>query len=639
MLKRSMSVGLLCLTGQVYANISITTTEDIVKDDDVCSLREAITYVNDYLSDPKKKDDGYFGCGGKDATALIILEKDKTYTLNSEVAIKKALTIQTKTEEFNFDDKKSGLTNATIKASGQHRLFNIDDGKSEISQITVNFNQINLEGCGSEKGVCADQGGLIYNRESLSFNYSKLSNGFANQGGAIYSDGIIAGDNTSSASFINFTNSIAINNKAKNGAVFYMGQPLFNIQRSIIRNNSVIDNEGALIYSANAFDDKTTNTDTFSRVASIRNSTLFKNVGFLLNVRDGIYINNATMVDNTKGIYFNAPNEKAHVSNSILAGNNGQDCAFSTADETHFYNNLVENTTLCRVGEVDTGNGNFDLATQRYNKLIAGNDSEGKCDAPPAEGLLCPFNTPKDTFIGFFKPRLLTAYTHLNDSPIINRGRLFSDGKDQGAYSCEGSDQRGLSRGENVHCDLGAIELVVRPENVNRLGDDILFGQILEMSILDNLADGELWPASECKAVFKSDVVPDNQGWVNGGQPWNDGCYRIAQSAAVTPQSKGKLELKEVAVENGQAGETELKLVYTPNGHWHGLDEFNLHIMTTASRFSDAEQSRDIIVPIKVTQAPPDNFKSSKIKVSGGSIGMLSIVGLFVLAIRRRIKA
>ncbi len=626
-----MSVGLLCLTGQVYANISITTTEDIVKDDDVCSLREAITYVNDYLSDPKKKDEGYFGCGGKDATALIILEKDKTYTLNSEIAIKKALTLQTKMEEFSFDDKKSGLTNATIKANGQHRLFNIDDGKSEISQITVTFNQINLEGCDNDKGVCADQGGLIYNRESLSFNYSKLSNGFANQGGAIYSDGIIAGDNTSSASFIRFTNSIATNNKAKNGAVFYMGQPLFDIQKSIVRNNSVTNDDGALIYSANSFDDKTTNTDTFSRIASIRNSTLFKNTGFLLNMRDGIYINNATMVDNSKGIYFNAPNEKAHISNSILAGNKGKDCVFSNVDETLFYNNLVENTTLCGVGEINTGNGNFDLAAQRYNKLIAGSNSEGKCDAPPAEGLLCPFTTPKDTFLGFFKPRLLTAYTHLSDSPIVNRGRLFSDGVDQGAYSCESSDQRGLSRGETVHCDLGAIELIVRPENINRLGDDILFGQILEMGILDNLADGELWPESECKAVFKSDIVPDNQGWVNGGQAWEAGCYRIAQSAAVTPQSKGKLEFKEI--------EGELKLVYTPNNNWHGLDEFNLHIMTTASRFSDAEQSRDIIVPVRIVQEPENNFKSSKVKVSGGSIGVLSIVGLFVLVVRRRIKA
>lgn len=631
-----MSVGLLCLTGHAYANVTVTTTEDVVQDDQVCSLREAVTYVNEYLSDSKKKEAGYYGCGGKDATALIILEKDKTYTLNSEILIKQSVTIQTKIEEFTYDNKEAGLHNATIKAKGAHRLFRVDDEKSEINQIAVNFTQLNLQGCGTASEICADQGGIIFNREALIFQYVRMFDGFANQGGAIYSEGLIAGDNASSASFVTMNNSIAYNNKAKNGAVLYMAQPLFSLQNTIVRHNENTDAEGALIYSANAFDDKTTNTDTFIRVAAIRNSSLFKNKGFLVNMRDGVYVNNITAVDNTKGLYLNAPGKKAHVSNSIIAGNHGQDCQAATGDTTAFYNNLVASTALCGVGEEN--NRNFDLSTWGNNdserKLFAGTDSEGKCDAAGNYGLLCPFNTPKDTFLGFFRPRLLTMYHSLNDSPIVNRGRLFSDGSDQGSYNCESTDQRGLARAEAVHCDLGAIELVVSPENINRMGKDILTTDKhpIFFDILDNLADGELWPAAQCKNVFGSDKVPNNKKWVNAGKDWEDGCLRVEQTEAVTPVSKGKLELCTNA-------ENELKLCYTPHSAWHGLDDFSLRIMTTASRFADAEQSRDIVVPARIVQEPVDNFKSSMIKVSGGSLGVFSILGLFVLALRRRTQA
>lgn len=44
MLKQSIGVGMLCLAGHAYsANISVTTTEDVVKDDQECSLREAVS--------------------------------------------------------------------------------------------------------------------------------------------------------------------------------------------------------------------------------------------------------------------------------------------------------------------------------------------------------------------------------------------------------------------------------------------------------------------------------------------------------------------------------------------------------------------------------------------------------------------
>ncbi|OUY08466.1 rhombotarget A [Acinetobacter populi] len=617
MLKKSIGIGLLFLAGHSYATIQVTTTEDVVKDDNVCSLREAITYVNEYLSDDDKKKAGYNGCGGEDATSTILLESDKVYTLDQAIEIKAALSIQTQNNDLSSDTASIGLHNATIKASGNHRLFTIDDGKADISQLAVYLTQVNLQGCGSAN-ICADLGGIIYNREALTIAYAKISQGYANQGGAIYSDGLIAGTNTYSAGSVVMNNSILTENKAKNGAALYLGQPLFRITYSVIRNNTATDSNGSIIYSTNAFDDETTGTESFTRAAYILNSTLFKNTGYLMNLRDGVYANNVTIVDNSKGLYFDAPKGKAHLSNSILAGNNNADCGFASGDQSLFYNNLVASRALCGTGEI--GNENIDLSTQPNNQLFAGSSSEGSCNLPPAKGLLCPFKTPDNAFLGFFKPRLLSIYQTILDSPIINRGRLYSDGTDQGQFACENTDQRGLTRANAVHCDLGAIELVISSENISRVGQSIFYGEIAEMSIADNLADGELLPAEECKNVFGTDKDPN-------GNPWTIGCLRIEQSSA-TPQSKGKLTLDE-----------DGKLVYVPNANWHGLDEFNLRIVTTASRFSEAESDRDIVIPVRIIQNPPDDFKSDKIKVSGGSFGGLSIFGLLLLALRRRTKA
>ena len=76
MLKRGIGLGLLCITGQAFsANITVTTTDDIVKADNQCSLREAVEYVNQGMPEA-----GYNGCGGgKEVTAKIILQGNKEY--------------------------------------------------------------------------------------------------------------------------------------------------------------------------------------------------------------------------------------------------------------------------------------------------------------------------------------------------------------------------------------------------------------------------------------------------------------------------------------------------------------------------------------------------------------------------------
>lgn len=625
MLKKSIGIGLLCLTGQAYANVNVTTTQDIVADDKECSLREAVHYVNEYLTVPlnesaqKKKQreenikKGYFGCGGENASNNIYLEQEKEYVLNSEIFIKSSLTLGTIEEDFTFDESKRGLLNATIKPKGNHRLFTIDDQLAEVSRLGVNFTRINLTGCGASTN-CEDRGGIIFNRESLSLSYVKVENGVANEGGAIYNEGVIAGNTSISASLMTIDQSIFKNNTAKTGAVIFMAQPLFNISRSIFRENTATNTNGVLIYSEVAFDSGTTSTQSFTRVSPLVNSIFLKNKsGYLVNLLDGVYLNNITAVDNAQGVYFHAPGGKAHISNSILAGNK-EDCGYAANDRSLSLNNLVG--AGCRAGEL--GNLNSYLGTQ---KLFAGTSSEkDTCDRPPANGLLCPFTTPKDTFIGFFKPRLLSSYKILNDSPIVNRGRMYSDGSYEGLASCENKDIRDLDRGASVHCDLGALELVISPDSVSRVGQDLIYGQKAQMNIINSLGDGELLPASECANILGQSKAPD-------GSDWQVGCIRKEQSS-ITPKSKGTTVLDEHG-----------NLSYQPNGNWHGLDEFNLRVMTTTSRFSEAERDRDIVVPVRILQNPPNDFTSDTTDVStpsGGALGIFGLLGLAGFSLFRR---
>ncbi|MBP4772409.1 CSLREA domain-containing protein, partial [Acinetobacter baumannii] len=100
MLKRSIAFALLAAAGHAYsADIEVTSLVDEDKDDTVCTLREAVQFLNyrgsSNAADVEKYVNGYHGCGNKDASSNIILQRDKEYTLNSRITITAPLTIST----------------------------------------------------------------------------------------------------------------------------------------------------------------------------------------------------------------------------------------------------------------------------------------------------------------------------------------------------------------------------------------------------------------------------------------------------------------------------------------------------------------------------------------------------------------
>jgi rhombotarget A family protien len=626
MFKRTLACALFAITGHVYAaDIQVTTLVDEDKDDTVCSLREAVFFLNNRAK--KEYENGYHGCGNKDASSIIVLQRDKEYSLNKSLELKVGMTITTATSG-DFNDNKKGANNATLKMVGSDRIFFINDESVEKELILVNLNELNLKGSATK----LNDGGLIYNREALNIQYSRLSSGNATRGGGIYNAGILS-DTEKTAGIVRIGNSILEGNKADKGAVIYSEMPRYLVFQSVIRDNqgtSAID--GAILFVQTGFRDETTGVALQSRFAGINNTTIFQNKGgYVANIREGMIVNNITMIKNGAGLYLQAPKwtsktttgettteEKfpsAFVSNSIIVDNGTTNCVTSSHDESVVQSTLT--TSDCNLqAPAERPNFMWDKNNLKH-KLIAGDSVEKDiCDAPPADGLLCPFTTPKDQLVGFFKPRLLSSYSTLSDSLIVNKGRIYSDGSSIGLASCELIDQRGKNRsGYDELCDLGAIELVINRSEVPIAGQDILYGQIAKFNISESLLDGELLDSASCERIL---------GKRADGQTWQPGCLEVQQT--LTP-SKGKLTIDQFG-----------NVVYTPNSNWHGADKFNLRIITTTTRFNDVSNYY-ITIPTTIVQDPPNNFESKTVNVSGGSLGLTSILMLLGLIGFRRFKA
>ena len=601
MLKRGISLGLLCITGHAYsANITVNTTEDVVKADAQCSLREAITYINQGMPEA-----GYNGCGGKDASSIIELVGKSEYKINSQLTISKPLLIKSVYENAAIDSLL-GKNNAVIKMAGKDRIFlidrtlapNFDQVTDKDSLITASLNEITLNGC--DQDSCADQGGLIFNKENILLQYAQLLNGKARQGGAIYNAG--AYTESKPLSSVGVTNSLLRGNTANQGGVIYSVMPQFIVTNSVVRDNEVKNADASLFESEQAFDEKTSNNIGTTSGRGMINTTMFSNKGYTIKVMDGMMVNNITMVMNTKGLIINAPFKNAYVVNSILAKNGTEDCRVIAGAEANKISNNLYSVGCAGSASQLIGTAN----------LIAGTSVEGKCDVN-SDGLLCPFAESDKTILGYFRPRLLTNYTTLADSLIVNKGP--QTGSD--LMSCITADQRGLSRPGSVElCDRGAIELVVDKTTTTSVGKDILYGEIAKFTLADQLQDGDLITPAQCKVIMGSELDPQ-------GKTWLPGCLKVVQTN--TP-SKGALSITQ-----------EGDITYVPNGNWHGADEFNILVVTTTTRFNDSRNPY-IEVPAKVVQDPPNTFEDKKVKTSGGSTGIFALLGLIGLVGFRRFK-
>lgn len=603
MLKRGIGLGLLCITGHAFsANIVVTTTEDVVKADDQCSLREAIEYVNKGMPEA-----GLNGCGGKETAAIIELKGKQEYVLKKQISIAQGVDIKSVYDtNVNDTENKAGLMNAVIKASGNHRLFNIkkvalptgdpkQDEANKNVKIVVNLSELTLQGCGAN--LCEKTGGLIYNNEQLSISNSRLLNGTAEQGGAIYNAGVPGTD--LNWSVVSIDKSFIKGNKAVQGGVIYSEAPQFIVAQSVVRDNEVTDSNSSLFETEAPFSaDISKNISASTHARGIVSSTIFNNKGYIIKVLDDMQVVNVTMILNSMGLVVNAPNKKGYVANSILAKNGSQDCKIVAGGEASQISN-----NLYSIGCLGTG-----AQALGDVQLIAGTGTEGKCDLS-SKGILCPYNPTTNSVVSFFKPRLLESYKTIADSPIVNRGPQNTN-----LLGCV-IDQRGIARPIDAKlCDRGSIELFVDTSTNSTVGEDILYGETAKFSIADQLQDGELVTPAQCTALF---------GKPADGTTWKPGCLKIVQTN--TP-SKGALNIT-------QDGD----ITYVPNGNWHGSDEFQIKVVTSTTYFSDNTEPY-IAINSRIVQDPPNTFEDKQVKTSGGAMGIIALFTLLGLIGLRRTK-
>lgn len=642
MLKRTISLSLLCMASHAYsANIIVTTTADEKGENpSACSLREAIQLINgEMIKDPADPDkeiyrdllnstQGFGGCGGKDSVSDVVyvpvveLPFGKTYLLEKEVKILRSLTLRS--DDLGNSRDRLGVNNPTIRAVGQERLFDINDLSNEANSVqSVVIQQVNLEGCAATDvtRVCATNGGIISNNENLLLSSLRIKGGRAeDRGGAIYS--------TTPQSSVTLTIVDMQNNQAAKGAAMSFDRPRFLIGGSYFSQNRVpAGSDGAVVHVADGVIQNDAAGQPVAVVTTqtgfINDSTFYQNDASVLDLREGIVVNNTTLVDNRAGVRLLALRGGANLANSIVAGNTQFDCQFAPVvdnkrDQTYLNNNLFingcENTLdTLQVGQIKiSGTGDTALFAEQVN---------GQCAKPPARGLLCrpqPVATTApelqdgtEVFNPYLRPRLLTEYQTLNDSKIVNRGRSIS--AIQRARVCTASDQRSFPR---TLCDIGAIELVI-DSNRKTNGLDILFGQIAQLSLAPLLGDGDLIPAEICPTIF-----PNRQP-VNG--VWLEGCLTYVKA----PQ-KGVMTLEQ----NGD-------ITYRPSSNFHGVDRFNYDVVTTTSRFSDGANDQKINIETTIVQEPVARDADRKVNLAGGAFGwfgVLALLGLTVLARRKTQK-
>jgi len=134
--------------------------------------------------------------------------------------------------------------------------------------------------------------------------------------------------------------------------------------------------------------------------------------------------------------------------------------------------------------------------------------------------------------------------------------------------------------------------------------------------LTDVLADGQLLPFNLCSSVLN---IPEP---VSG---WSDGCIQFTQEPK---KGKALLNIDQQALE------------YNPKiGGFHGSDIFDYTLVTTTTRFSEAENDRVVRVQTTIV-SEPGNLNNSNTgiesKTAGGSVGLGSLGGLLALAWLRR---
>jgi CSLREA domain-containing protein len=397
----TLMVVALPATPAFAASITVNTTVDENANNASCSLREAIIAANNNAT--------YNGCTytGSDPDDVITLTSGLTYTLSivGNGATEGDLDVGNPLgTSGNLTIQASGSTNAIIDANDINRVIELDSP----TPISLTLNHITIT-----NGNSPDGGG-IYAMGNHTLNLmdstvsSNVATGADNCGAGIYDvdDG-----------HINIVNSTIADNTctgtgSDGGGIFKGGGGSLIVSNSTFYNNSVTDNGGGVRVVMTSGTATITNSTFVNNVAGSKGGGLQVNNGSVTVEFSTFSGNAANTVNPSAGGAIQADGGSVSVLRSILANSTaGKDCDQLSPGTVTITNSLVEDNSDC-TGSITSS-------------------------ADPGLGALSDNGGPTQTMaIAPSSPAFDAALTCASNT----------------------TDQRGVSRPQSSHCDIGAYE-------------------------------------------------------------------------------------------------------------------------------------------------------------------------------------
>lgn len=612
--------------------LTVNTTEDVLEDDDQCSLREALAY---FATRPLDLGDdesyAYLGCapasGDSSSSDSISLPKG-TFEITRPLVVSSAVTI-TGVSGKAGDDNETIIKPAIDESNGlpwKIRLFLIDDATS--TEVAVTFSKLALVGghaisastiasglmpggyCGSS---AAAQGGAICNREALTLDAVQLRQNQADtsattsQGGAVY---VVEG------AIFAVTNVSFVANSAKSGAAIFAEDNSLNLQSSSFywqcnasaSTPAPASCAGSYVIHIDA--------DTTSGSPFLENLTISSNQAGALYADAEIVINSSTIVANAAGIDFTG--KESVLDNSILAGNLGDSCVSAAVGGFPEINYSLLDT------------GDCSGATLESTYEVGGAILLAASGASVTDSGLLSALRDNGGEVWTHKPRLALSLSSLDDvaNVIVDRGN--SSGTTD---VCPSSDARGKERQGN-QCDIGAVEFQFSA-NTKTEFKAVSGESVLDKSFLAELGDAEAVPNSDCAGITYANA---NFAFPYTGLVTEPRFVALRNSPYVgcmVPVDLGADVTKGLVTYDAATSTFD----FTPYSAFHGVGRFRYLMTSTSSRLNADPNLRYVVVDSAIVAEPASGLSSSTLDLGGATdelfLLVAALMGLRIAGQRR----
>jgi CSLREA domain-containing protein len=546
--------GIFAFSATLYAvEITVNTKEDVIANDNKCSLREAIiaantdsnkitVKVNDMdvvvkLNCTKGNGADIIYLGGGTTYSLSMTGADSDDSMTGDLDIKSDITITT------ADDGIATIDASALNDRVFHIMYNAEIGANvTLKNLTISGGNVAYGGCISSSGsltisktivkncTATFGGGGIYVSGNLTVsNNSAIRNNTALNGGGIYVDSSTLPELTVNIEATTISDNTATN---EGGGIEVSHGGTINVKTTNINNNTAKDGGGFMIYGGALEVKDSTVVDNHAEGAASGFKLI--NAGILTIINSAI-VNNGDMGGSVIYLSSNA-NGQTEITNTTITANNGY-AIYIDSDATKAL--ILSSTIIKNSGGVYNDDGG---ALTVKNTILAHNVATNCMGSLTLEGNNVISQDIKDQIEGkggnacsgvsvtnagsyFFQELdgLVLDYTATSEPgksyyPLADKSVAINNA----GSDCPTYDQLGNLR--DSKCDIGAVEATC--------GDGGLY-----TSLGEECDDGDKnSDTGACTALCKNAKCGDSMVWAgkelcdDGNQIDSDDCPNSCQS-------------------------------------------------------------------------------------------------------------